>query len=183
VCVFGQSRARDLFYGLWVNDLFMKRVEANGDWSLFCPSEAPGLADVWGDKFVALYNQYEREGRAKKTIKAQQLWFAILEAQVPLSFNIYLYIGTLSSATMGGGRGMYLQPIYFYLDMFWDLKRLLLLLRLGLRKAASCLQAVIHVSNYDHPLADVDAFLAFLQCIETLTPPPHLEPGVLTNSA
>ncbi len=58
-----QSRARDLFYGLWVNDLFMKRVEANADWSLFCPHEAPGLADVWGDKFVALYQQYEREGR------------------------------------------------------------------------------------------------------------------------
>lgn len=79
-----QSRARDLFYGLWVNDLFMKRVEANADWSLFCPHEAPGLAEVWGDKFVALYQQYEREGRAKKTIKAQQLWFAILEAQVIL---------------------------------------------------------------------------------------------------
>ena len=77
-----QSRARDLFYGLWVNDLFMKRVEANEDWSLFCPSEAPGLADLWGSEFAALYHQYEREGRAKKIIKAQQLWFAILEAQV-----------------------------------------------------------------------------------------------------
>ena len=60
----------------------MQRVEANADWSLFCPNEAPGLADVWGQQFVTLYNQYERQGRAKRTIKAQQLWFAILEAQV-----------------------------------------------------------------------------------------------------
>ena len=60
----------------------MHRVEANQEWSLFCPSEAPGLADVWGDKFEALYTKYEREGRAKKVIKAQQLWFSILEAQV-----------------------------------------------------------------------------------------------------
>ena len=77
-----QSRARDLFYGLWVNDLFMRRVESNQEWSLFCPSEAPGLADVWGDAFETLYTKYEREGRAKKVIKAQQLWFSILEAQV-----------------------------------------------------------------------------------------------------
>lgn len=79
-----QSRARDLFYGLWVNDLFMKRVEANQEWSLFCPSEAPGLSDVWGDAFETLYTSYEKEDRAKKTIKAQQLWFSILEAQVKI---------------------------------------------------------------------------------------------------
>ena len=76
-----QSRARDLFYGLWVNDLFMQRVEANQEWSLFCPNEAPGLADVWGAEFSMKYEEYERQGRAKKTIRAQQLWFAILEAQ------------------------------------------------------------------------------------------------------
>lgn len=77
-----QVRARDLFYGLWVNDLFMRRVEANAEWSLFCPNEAPGLAECWGEAFDALYQRFEREGRAKRTIKAQQLWFAILEAQV-----------------------------------------------------------------------------------------------------
>jgi ribonucleotide reductase alpha subunit len=77
-----QARARDLFYGLWTTDLFMERVEANADWSLFCPNEAPGLADCWGDEHSALYTRYEREGRAKRIIKAQQLWFAILEAQV-----------------------------------------------------------------------------------------------------
>lgn len=77
-----ESRARDLFYGLWIPDLFMQRVEDGGDWSMFCPNEAPGLADTWGDAFEELYIRYEREGRARKTIKAQQLWFAILEAQV-----------------------------------------------------------------------------------------------------
>jgi ribonucleoside-diphosphate reductase subunit M1 len=77
-----EARARDLFYGLWTPDLFMKRVEANGDWTLFCPNEAPGLADCWGPEFEALYEKYEAEKRGKKTIKAQQLWFAILEAQV-----------------------------------------------------------------------------------------------------
>ena len=86
---FLQVRARDLFYGLWVNDLFMRRVEANAEWSLFCPNEAPGLAECWGEAFDALYQRFEREGRAKRTIKAQQLWFAILEAQVRI---IILYI-------------------------------------------------------------------------------------------
>ena len=71
-----------MFYGLWVNDLFMRRVEANAEWSLFCPNEAPGLAECWGEAFDALYQKFEREGRAKRVIKAQQLWFAILEAQV-----------------------------------------------------------------------------------------------------
>lgn len=71
-----------MFYGLWVNDLFMRRVEANAEWSLFCPNEAPGLAECWGEQFDALYQRFEREGRAKRVIKAQQLWFAILEAQV-----------------------------------------------------------------------------------------------------
>ena len=60
----------------------MRRVEANGTWSLFCPNEAPGLSDVWGPAFEQLYEQYERSGRAKRVVKAQQLWFAILEAQV-----------------------------------------------------------------------------------------------------
>lgn len=86
-----ESRARDLFYGLWVNDEFMRRVEAGGDWSLFCPAEAPGLADVWGPEFDALYKRYEAEGRAKKVVKAQALWFAILEAQVETGNPYMLY--------------------------------------------------------------------------------------------
>ena len=80
-----QARARDLFYGLWTTDIFMQRVEANADWSLFCPNEAPGLADCWGEEHAALFVRYEREGRAKRIVKAQQLWFAILEAQVSSS--------------------------------------------------------------------------------------------------
>eukprot|EP00249_Psilotum_nudum_P010872 c22819_g1_i2 orf=352-2784(-) len=77
-----EIRARDLFYGLWVPDLFMRRVQDNGPWSLFCPNEAPGLADCWGEQFENLYLEYEREGRAKKLVQAQKLWFAILEAQI-----------------------------------------------------------------------------------------------------
>jgi len=77
-----EARARDLFYGLWTNDLFMQRVEANGEWTLFCPNEAPGLADCWGEEFEALYEKYEADGKGKRTVKAQQLWFAILESQV-----------------------------------------------------------------------------------------------------
>ena len=77
-----EARARDLFYGLWTNDLFMKRVEANGEWTLMCPNECPGLSECWGEEFETLYEKYEADGKGKKTIKAQQLWFAILEAQV-----------------------------------------------------------------------------------------------------
>ena len=77
-----EERARDLFYALWIPDLFMERVDANGDWTLFCPNEAPGLADVVGDEFKALYEKYEAEGRGRRTIKAQKLWFHILESQI-----------------------------------------------------------------------------------------------------
>jgi len=77
-----EARARDLFYALWVPDLFMKRVEAKGTWSLFCPHECPGLADTYGDEFEALYTRYEAEGRARKQIPAVLLWQHILTAQV-----------------------------------------------------------------------------------------------------
>lgn len=86
-----ELRARDLFYALWTPDLFMKRVEENGEWSLFCPHEAPGLADTWGEEFEALYERYEREGRARKSVKAQELWFAILESQVETGTPYMLY--------------------------------------------------------------------------------------------
>ena len=76
------DRARDLFYALWIPDLFMERVSADGEWSLMCPNECPGLSDCYGDEFKELYERYEKEGKARKTIKAQQLWFAILDAQV-----------------------------------------------------------------------------------------------------
>jgi ribonucleoside-diphosphate reductase alpha chain len=86
-----EMRARDLFYALWICDLFMQRVEDNGDWSLFCPNEAPGLAESWGPEFEKLYVQYEQEGRARKTVKAQDLWFAILESQIETGTPYMLY--------------------------------------------------------------------------------------------
>ena len=76
-----EMRARDLFFALWTPDLFMKRVEANGDWTLMCPHECPGLDTTFGAEFEKLYQKYEREGRGRKTMKAQELWFAILESQ------------------------------------------------------------------------------------------------------
>ncbi len=86
-----EMRARDLFYALWVSDLFMKRVEADADWSLFCPHESPGLADCFGDEFEELYTRYEAEGRARKVVKAQELWFAVLDAQVETGTPYLLY--------------------------------------------------------------------------------------------
>ncbi len=86
-----EMRARDLFFALWICDLFMKRVEADGEWSLFCPNEAPGLSDCHGEAFETLYTKYEAEGRARKTIKAQELWFAILESQIETGTPYMLY--------------------------------------------------------------------------------------------
>lgn len=77
-----EIRARDLFYALWVPDLFMERVKAGADWSLFCPNEAPGLYDTYGGEFEALYHKYEAEGKARRVVKAQELWAAITESQI-----------------------------------------------------------------------------------------------------
>ena len=86
-----EMRARDMFLALWVPDMFMRRVQQNGNWSLMCPHECPGLADVWGEEFEALYTRYEAEGRARKVVKAQQLWFAILDAQTETGTPYMLY--------------------------------------------------------------------------------------------
>lgn len=104
-----ESRARDLFYALWIPDLLyalffllilmlcftvdfsMKRIEANQEWSLFCPNEATGLADVHGEEFEALYTRYEREGRARRSIPAQKLWYAIMESQIETGGPFMLY--------------------------------------------------------------------------------------------
>jgi len=86
-----EERARDLFYALWIPDLFMKRIEEGGMWSLFCPNEAPGLADVVGDEFEALYTRYESEKRYRKQIPAQKLWFEILDAQIESGTPYLLY--------------------------------------------------------------------------------------------
>ena len=86
-----EERARDLFYALWVPDLFMRRVEADASWSLFCPDEAPGLADVHSAAFDELYESYEKAGRARSTISARKLWFQILETQMETGTPYLLY--------------------------------------------------------------------------------------------
>jgi ribonucleoside-diphosphate reductase alpha subunit len=92
-----EQRARDLFYALWIPDLFMRRVKENGEWTLFCPNEAydkeqnKGLIDVWGEEFESMYTRLEAEGKGRKTVKAQQLWFRILESQMETGTPYMLY--------------------------------------------------------------------------------------------
>ena len=86
-----EDRARDLIYALWIPDLFMKRVEENGEWTLMCPNECPGMSDVYGDEFETLYLKYESEGKGRKTIKAQDLWFKICESQIETGTPYMLY--------------------------------------------------------------------------------------------
>jgi ribonucleoside-diphosphate reductase alpha subunit len=86
-----ELRARDLFYGLWISDLFMKRVQENKEWSLFCPNECPGLCEVWGDEYEKMYTTYETEGKASSTIPAQKLWFAIIDSQIETGTPYMLY--------------------------------------------------------------------------------------------
>ena len=86
-----EMRARDLFYAMWTPDLFMKRVEENGEWTLMCPNECPDLYNIHGEEFDALYTQYEKEGRGRKTIKARDLWEKILESQIETGTPYMLY--------------------------------------------------------------------------------------------
>ena len=86
-----EHRARDLFYAMWIPDLFMKRVESDGVWSLMCPHQSPGLQDCWGEEFEELYQRYEEEGKFLKQIKAQQLWYAIIESQIETGTPYMLY--------------------------------------------------------------------------------------------
>ena len=86
-----EMRARDLFFALWIPDLFMQRVLDDADWSLFCPNEAPGLYDSYGEKFETLYHQYEADGKARKTVRAQELWFQICQSQIETGTPYLLY--------------------------------------------------------------------------------------------
>ena len=107
-----ELRARDLFYALWVSDLFMERVKENGKWSLFCPHECPGLADVYGDKFKELYMKYEESCKSSKIVNARDLWFKVLDAQMETGTPYLLYkdaannksnqknIGTIKSSNL-----------------------------------------------------------------------------------
>ncbi|OWB74340.1 hypothetical protein B5S31_g4129 [[Candida] boidinii] len=101
-----EIRARDLFPALWIPDLFMKRVESNAEWTLFSPSEAPGLCDVYGDEFEELYTRYEKEGRGRKTVKAQKLWYSILEAQTETGTPFMLYKDACNKKTNQKNLGM-----------------------------------------------------------------------------
>ena len=107
-----EMKARDLFYALWIPDLFMKRVETSGTWTLMCPDECPGLADVYGDEFAELYTKYETEGKGRKTVEARDLWFKILDSQMETGTPYLLYkdaaneksnqknIGTIKSSNL-----------------------------------------------------------------------------------
>jgi ribonucleoside-diphosphate reductase subunit M1 len=86
-----ENRARDLFYALWIPDLFMKRVQEDGDWTFMCPHECPGLYECWGEKFVKMYEGYEKEGRGRKTVKAQWLWGQIIDSQIETGTPYMLY--------------------------------------------------------------------------------------------
>lgn len=92
-----EQKARDLFYALWVPDLFMKRVEANGDWTLMCPNECPGLSDCHSEEFERLYERYEMEGKGRKTMRAQDLWNKIIESQVETGTPYMLYKDSCNS--------------------------------------------------------------------------------------
>ena len=86
-----EMRARDLFYALWIPDLFMERIGQNGDWTLMCPDKCPGLSDVYGEEFKELYEKYETEGKGNKTVKARDLWFKILDSQIETGTPYMLY--------------------------------------------------------------------------------------------
>ena len=98
-------RARDLFYAMWISDLFMRRVEANASWSLFDPGTAPGLDDVWGDAYVALYERYEAEGRAIERVPAQDVWFAILRLQIETGVPYMCYKDAANAKSNQGHLG------------------------------------------------------------------------------
>jgi ribonucleoside-diphosphate reductase alpha subunit len=86
-----EMKARDLFYALWIPDLFMERVKSDGQWTLMCPDECPGLADVYGDEFVKLYTSYEAQGKGRESVKARELWFQVLDAQMETGTPYLLY--------------------------------------------------------------------------------------------
>ena len=107
-----ELKARDLFYALWIPDLFMERIKADGTWTLMCPDECPGLADVYGQAFVDLYVKYETAGKGRKTVKARELWFQVMDAQIETGTPYLLYkdacnkksnqqnIGTIKSSNL-----------------------------------------------------------------------------------
>ena len=94
-----EERCRDLFTAMWIPDLFMKRVQQDGDWTLMCPDECPGLSDVYGEEFEKLYEKYEAEGKYRKKMKAQQIWLAILKSQIETGTPYLLYKDAVNKKT------------------------------------------------------------------------------------
>jgi ribonucleotide reductase alpha subunit len=86
-----ENRTRDLFLGLWIPDLFMKRVIADQEWTLMCPNECPGLCDNWGENFEKLYLDYEKSGKGRKTIQAREVWQAIIDSQIETGMPYMLF--------------------------------------------------------------------------------------------
>ena len=95
-----EQRARDLFYALWIPDLFMKRVKQNGNWTLMCPDKCPGLSDVYGEEFETLYENYENAGRGNKTMKARDIWLKILDSQIETGTPYMLYKDSINTASL-----------------------------------------------------------------------------------
>uniref|UniRef100_A0A2C9JLE6 Ribonucleoside-diphosphate reductase n=1 Tax=Biomphalaria glabrata TaxID=6526 RepID=A0A2C9JLE6_BIOGL len=172
-----EQRARDLFYALWIPDLFMRRVEENADWTLMCPNECPGLADVWGEEFEKLYTKYESENKGRKVIKAQKLWYAIIESQTETGTPYMLYkdscnrksnqqnLGTIKCSNLCTEIVEYSSPdevavcnlaslalnMYVKPDKTFDFERLQYVTKVAVRN----LNKIIEVNYYPVPQAEV----------------------------
>ncbi|KAK6976892.1 hypothetical protein BgiMline_023350 [Biomphalaria glabrata] len=172
-----EQRARDLFYALWIPDLFMRRVEENADWTLMCPNECPGLADVWGEEFEKLYTKYESENKGRKVIKAQKLWYAIIESQTETGTPYMLYkdscnrksnqqnLGTIKCSNLCTEIVEYSSPdevavcnlaslalnMYVKSDKTFDFERLQYVTKVAVRN----LNKIIEVNYYPVPQAEV----------------------------
>ncbi|KAI8799129.1 ribonucleoside-diphosphate reductase large subunit [Biomphalaria glabrata] len=172
-----EQRARDLFYALWIPDLFMRRVEENADWTLMCPNECPGLSDVWGEEFEKLYTKYESENKGRKVIKAQKLWYAIIESQTETGTPYMLYkdscnrksnqqnLGTIKCSNLCTEIVEYSSPdevavcnlaslalnMYVKSDKTFDFERLQYVTKVAVRN----LNKIIEVNYYPVPQAEV----------------------------
>jgi len=105
-------RARDLFYALWVPDLFMHKIEKDDDWYLMCPNQCEGLSELYGESFEALYNQYVSEGKYLKKMKARELWFKILDSQMETGTPYMLYKDACNKKVIKKIWAPYVPPIY-----------------------------------------------------------------------
>ncbi|CAK8567834.1 unnamed protein product [Lathyrus sativus] len=151
-----ENRSPDLYYALWVPDLFMERVQSNGEWSLFCPNQSPGLADCWGKEFEELYHRYEREGKATMVVKAQLLWFEILKAQIETGTPYMLFKDTCNRKSNHQN--------------------------LGTIKSSSLCAEIMAYSSQDETAACSLASIALPQCVREKGVPMKSHPSKLVGS-